>query len=76
MALLTGTTHHLPWQLLQQRWPACRRSRHRGLTTDEAICFPVLRACFNALRALWTPSGYPPKAAGSQQRRPVGPAGA
>ena len=45
----------------------CRRLRHRGIETDEGICFPLLRACFNALRAHWTPSGYPPQSA---DRRP------
>ncbi|KAK9813896.1 hypothetical protein WJX73_003687 [Symbiochloris irregularis] len=37
-----------------------RLMRRQGVAVDEAVCFEALRACFNALREHWTPSGYPP----------------
>ena len=37
-----------------------RLMRRQGVAVDEAVCFVALRVCFNALRELWTPGGYPP----------------
>lgn len=34
--------------------------RQQGVAVDEAVCFVALRVCFNALRAHWSPGGYPP----------------
>ena len=39
-----------------------RLMKTRGIRVSEAHAFPLLRLCFNSIRALWRPGGYPPDA--------------
>ena len=46
---------------MQTRLPAVRRIlRQKGFKIGEAHCFAIARLCFNRIRALWRPGGYPP----------------
>ncbi len=38
----------------------CRILRQKGFKIGEAHCFAIARLCFNRIRALWRPGGYPP----------------
>ena len=35
--------------------------KQRGHVVDEAVCFILVRLCYNQLRDAWYPGGYPPK---------------
>lgn len=35
--------------------------KQRGHLVDEAVCFILVRLCYNRLRDAWYPGGYPPK---------------
>ena len=37
-----------------------RVMKKSGLKVGETHCFALLRLCFNRIRALWYPGGYPP----------------
>ncbi|KAK9820618.1 hypothetical protein WJX72_012335 [[Myrmecia] bisecta] len=43
-----------------------RIMKKRGLRVDEAVCFILLRLCYNGQRASWYPGGYPPGKTQSQ----------
>ena len=34
--------------------------KQKGIKVGETHCFALLRLCFNRIRALWYPGGYPP----------------
>lgn len=40
----------------------CRLAKARHIRVIEAHVFPLLRLCFNCMRAMWRPGGYPPTA--------------
>ena len=42
------------------RPPSCRVMKKKGIKVGETHCFALLRLCFNRIRALWYPGGYPP----------------
>ena len=37
--------------------------KQKGFRIGEAHCFAIARLCFNRIRALWRPGGYPPSKA-------------
>lgn len=37
-----------------------RVMKQKGIKVGETHCFALLRLCFNRIRALWYPGGYPP----------------
>lgn len=39
----------------------CRLMKQQGHIVDEAVCFILLRLCYNRLRESWYPGGYPPR---------------
>ena len=39
--------------------------RQKKIVLDGALCFILLRLCYNRLREEWYPGGYPPRAEGS-----------
>ncbi len=46
---------------VRMRPPAvCRILRQKGFKIGEAHCFAIARLCFNRIRGLWRPGGYPP----------------
>lgn len=47
--------------------------KQRGHTIDEALCFILVRLCYNRLRKSWYPGGYPPKNSTTKVRRPAFP---
>ncbi|CAL8460572.1 g101 [Coccomyxa elongata] len=55
-----------------------RMMKQRGHVVDEAVCFILVRLCYNQLRDSWYPGGYPPKRSsvkgGRLGRNPAGPA--
>lgn len=55
-----------------------RLMKQRKILLDNALCFILLRLCYNRLRAEWYPGGYPPRAdARPMQHMPgeISPAG-
>lgn len=55
----------------------CRLMQQRKIIVDEAVCFILLRLCFNRLREEWYPGGYPPTTGQAMHRHPgeTSPAG-
>jgi hypothetical protein len=48
--------------LSQLHRPHCRLAKAQHIRVVEAHVFPLLRLCFNCMRAHWRPGGYPPTA--------------
>ena len=40
-----------------------RIMKQKGFRIGESHCFAIARLCFNRIRALWRPGGYPPSKA-------------
>ncbi|KAL3134957.1 hypothetical protein ABBQ32_007917 [Trebouxia sp. C0010 RCD-2024] len=54
-----------------------RLMQQHKIMVDDAVCFVLLRLCFNRLREEWYPGGYPPTAGQAMHRHPgeTSPAG-